>query len=196
MDMAFLEQCAPTVAPQTMAQIIRTESAFRPHAIGYHITKNGKTYLLTNPPKNKTQAVSMAEWLIANGYRFDAGAAQVNSQHFARFGLTPESIFDACTSIGAGGRILSEFYAGAVRRYGEGQGALKAAISAYQTGSYTRGYQTGYVGRVTGYTGAAVSNDVHKGKKTTESAGGTEQAASQNANIRPEHAETAIAWTQ
>ena len=195
MDMAFLEQCAPTVAPQTMASIVRTESAFRPHAIGYHITKDGKAYRLTNPPKNKDEAVSMAKWLLEHGYRFDAGAAQINSQHFERFGMTAETIFDPCTSIGAGGRILTEFYSGAVRRYGAGQEALKAAISAYQTGSYTRGYATGYVGRVTGYAGAPIPQVKAETPRATKKSAATATAAAPTAgHIRPEDAPTAIAW--
>ncbi len=56
MDMAFLEQCAPTVAPQTMASIVRTVSAFRPHAIGYHITKDGKAYRLDEPAEEQRRS--------------------------------------------------------------------------------------------------------------------------------------------
>jgi type IV secretion system protein VirB1 len=152
MDFTTIEQCAPTVAPATMQRIIKVESAFKPHAIGYHITKDGKTYRLTVQPKDKTEAVSWAQWLLDNGYRFDAGAAQVNSNNFKRLGLNAQNIFDACTNIGAGGQILTEFYKGAVRQYGTGQEAIKAAISAYQTGSFTRGYSTGYVQRVSGAT--------------------------------------------
>ena len=61
MDFASIEQCAPTVAPTTMQRIIKVESAFKPHAIGYHITKDGKTYRLTIQPKDKTEAVS---WMV------------------------------------------------------------------------------------------------------------------------------------
>jgi hypothetical protein len=53
MDFTTIEQCAPTVAPTTMQRIIRVESAGKPHAIGYHITKDGKTYRLTLQPKDK-----------------------------------------------------------------------------------------------------------------------------------------------
>ena len=137
----------------------------------------------------------MAKWLLEHGYRFDAGAAQINSQHFERFGMTAETIFDPCTSIGAGGRILTEFYTGAVRRYGAGQEALKAAISAYQTGSYTRGYATGYVGRVTGYAGAPIPQAKAETPRATKKSAATATAAAPTAgHIRPEDAPTAIAW--
>lgn len=174
---AMIEQCAPTVAPTTMQSIVRVESGFKPHAIGYHITKDGKAYRLTVQPKDKAEAVAWAKWLLDNGYRFDAGAAQVNSQNFQRLGLTAENIFDACTNIGAGGKILTEFYQGAVRQYGTGQDALKAAISAYQTGSFTRGYGTGYVQRVTGATGDFSGKVKGKGRASTPEAPMTPQEA-------------------
>ena len=41
-------------------------------------------------------------------------------------------------------------YARAVARFGEGQTALLAAISAYNTGDRQRGFANGYVARVTG----------------------------------------------
>lgn len=145
-----IERCAPTVAPSTMQRIIRVESAGRTHVIGYHITKNGKPFRLTTQPKTQDEAVKWVRWLLDNGYRFDAGPSQVNSQNFARLGLTAENVFDPCANIGAGGKILTEFYRKAVKQYGEGQGALRAAISAYQTGSFTRGWGTGYVQKVTG----------------------------------------------
>lgn len=153
---ALIENCAPTVAPATMQRIISVESAGRPHAIGYHITKDGKSYRLTKQPSTPDEAVKWAKWLLENGYRFDAGAAQVNSKNFQRLGLTAENVFDPCANIGAGGKILTEFYRGAIRDFGAGQDGVRAAISAYQTGSYTRGWGTGYVQRVTGAAGTKV----------------------------------------
>lgn len=183
MDFTTIEQCAPTVAPTTMQRIIKVESAGRPHAIGYHITKDGKTYRLTLQPKDKAEAVSWAQWLIDNGYRFDAGAAQINSNNFKRLGLNAQNIFDACTSVGAGGQILTEFYQNAVRQYGQGQESVKAAISAYQTGSFTRGYSTGYVQRVSGST-SAFSGEV-KGR-------GAE--SNSRATLTPQEAPTSISF--
>lgn len=184
MDLGTIEQCAPTVAPTTMQRIIRVESAFKPHAIGYHITKNGQAFKLTVQPKTKAEAVSWAKWLLENGYRFDAGAAQVNSNNFARLGLTAENIFDACTNIGAGGRILTEFYAGAVKQYGAGQGAVRAAISAYQTGSFTRGYSTGYVQRVSGAIPGPAS----------DFSGGVKGKGAENDSKAPKEAPTSVSF--
>lgn len=149
-DVDMLARCAPMVAPSTMQRVLKVESGFRPHVIGYHITKDGRAYQLSRQPTDKAEATAWARYLLANGYRFDAGIAQVNSSNFTRLGLKAEDLFNACSSIRAGGQILSEFYWSAVRQYGEGQMALLAAISAYQTGSFSAGFQTGYVQRVTG----------------------------------------------
>ena len=147
---SMIEHCAPTVAPATMAQILRVESAFRPYAIGAVITKDGQRFQLAYQPTDKAQAISWVGWLSSHGYRFDAGIAQINSNNFQRLGLTVDSMFDPCASIAAGGKVLTEFHQRAVLRFGMNQTALRAAISAYQTGSFTRGFGTGYVQRVIG----------------------------------------------
>ncbi len=145
----LIQQCAPNVEPTTMLRIIGVESAQRPHAIGYKITRGGVEYRLTKQPVNTAEATSWATWLVNNGYRFDAGIAQVNSSNFATTGLNAVSVFDACKNIEAGGKILGQFYAKAVTKYGQGQTALYAAISAYQSGNFYTGFATGYVQKVT-----------------------------------------------
>ena len=144
----IIETCAPTVAPSTMMQIISVESEHRATAIGYKITRDGKEYRLTKQPQNIGEARSWATWLLKHGYRFDAGIAQINSNNFAYYGLTPANVFDACTNIAVSGKILTTFYLKAVLKYGEGQQALLAAFSAYQSGNFHTGFSTGYVQKV------------------------------------------------
>lgn len=144
---ALLQQCIPEVAPSTMQRIISIESSYHPNVIGYKITKNGKVFTLTKQPQSREEAVSMASWFFNNGYRFDAGIAQVNSQNFERYGLTPETVFDPCTNVQVGGKILTEFYQSAAKKYGDGQKALLAAVSAYNSGNFQTGFSNGYVAR-------------------------------------------------
>ena len=154
MDFAALAQeCAPWVAHQTMAAIVRTESAFRPLAIGI----NGGAKL-TRQPETKAEAVATAKWLIANGYNIDMGLGQINSANLPKIGLTVENAFDPCQNIAAAATILHGNYQSAKRRTGNDQAALHAALSAYNTGSFTRGYANGYVQRV-------VSNATPQGKR-------------------------------
>lgn len=133
-----------------MAAIVRVESGFKPLAINV----NGGNRL-ERQPENKAEAVATARWLIDNGYSIDLGVAQVNSKNIARKGLTVEAAFDPCANLGAAASILEEFYVAARRQFPDEQAALRAAVSAYNTGSFTRGFGNGYVQRVIGSAASA-----------------------------------------
>lgn len=136
----LLATCAPFVAPSTMAAIIRTESSGQPYAIGLKE--------LRYQPGSKEQAVHWASWLQAHGYNFDAGLMQVNVRNWSKYNLTAETVFDPCTNLQVGARILAENYRAASLRYGPGTRALTAALSAYNTGNFSAGFRNGYVQRV------------------------------------------------
>lgn len=141
-------QCAPNVAPSTMMAVIRVESGGNPLALNV----NGKQRL-ARQPASRQEAVAWASWLVGKGYSVDIGLAQVNSAHLARFNASVDQLLDPCTNLSAGARILSENYADAARRYGLGQVALRAAISAYNTGNHRDGFRNGYVGKVVAAAG-------------------------------------------
>ncbi|OYZ85644.1 MAG: hypothetical protein B7Y07_10745 [Halothiobacillus sp. 24-54-40] len=74
MDLPTLyAQCAPNVAPQTLAAIVRVESGGNPWRIGI----NGN-YTLPRQPQNKAEAVREANRLIGLGYNIDLGLMQIN----------------------------------------------------------------------------------------------------------------------
>ena len=81
---------------------------------------------------------------------------QVNSRNLAALGVTIEQVLDPCTNIRIGATILTAEYAEAVHSRGEGQPALKAALSAYNTGDFYRGFANGYVARYYGRDGVPV----------------------------------------
>ena len=137
------QQCAPTVAPQTIAAVVKHESGFRPNAIG--INRAGR---LQRQPRNQEEAVVTAEWLIKNGYNIDMGLGQINSANLRRLGLTVKDVFDPCTNLRAAAQILSENYNLASRSYADPQKRLHVALSYYNTGSPTRGFSNGYVSKV------------------------------------------------
>ena len=139
----LLAECAPRVAPDTMTAIVRVESGGNPLALNV----NGGQRL-ARQPKNKQEALGWSSWLIARGYSIDMGLAQVNSRNLQRLGVTSAQMFEPCDNLKAGARILSENYIGASKRYGAGQDALRAAISAYNTGNYQGGFVNGYVAKV------------------------------------------------
>jgi len=140
---ALSQQCAPGVAPQTMAALIKTESRFKPLAIGI----NGGARLLRQPA-SKVEAVATATWLISRGYNIDLGLGQINSTNLARYGLSVDDAFDPCTNLAASAAILTASYKLARSKGHAEQPALYAALSAYNTGSLYRGFGNGYVQRV------------------------------------------------
>lgn len=146
----MMHACAPNVSPQTIAAIIQVESGGNQFALGVNgpIQKRPR-------PKNAAEAARLARFYIEKGYSVDLGLMQINSRNLRGLGYTVEEILEPCNNLKAGSRILSRGYAGAVKRYGEGQEALRAALSAYNTGNYEHGFKNGYVAKY--YRGKGIS---------------------------------------
>ena len=137
--------CAPNVAPITLQAIIEVESGGNPLALNI----NG---VRLRPPltRDAKEAARLAESYIARGYSVDIGLMQLNSRNLAALGTTVEQVLDPCTNIRAAAAILTANYAEAARTRGDGQSALQAALSAYNTGDFYRGFANGYVARYYG----------------------------------------------
>lgn len=143
-------QCAPNVAPQTVAAIVQTES----HAYPFALNVNGARQPAIQT--NAADAAATARRYIAAGYSVDLGLGQINSRNMRRLGLTWDNVFDPCTNIAALGRILTRNYE-AVIGGREPQTALRVALSIYNTGSFSRGFRNGYVAKVVGNAGVAAA---------------------------------------
>lgn len=141
-------QCAPNIAPQTVAAIVRTESRGNPFALNV----NGGQQ--PPPATNAADAAATARRYISAGYSVDLGLSQINSRNMRWLGLTWETVFDPCTNIAALGRVLSQNYQ-SVKHGREPQTALRLALSLYNTGSTSRGFRNGYVAKVVGNAGVA-----------------------------------------
>ncbi|CAZ15887.1 lytic transglycosylase domain-containing protein (plasmid) [Xanthomonas albilineans] len=141
--LALARQCATDIHPLTMGYLVAAESSNNLLAIGV----NGN-YRLPRQPANHEEAVATIRWLTEHNYNFDVGWGQVNSGNFAFLGVTGESLLDGCTNLRASARVLNDCYKTAVADVGEGQGALQRALSCYNTGSQSRGFRNGYVGRL------------------------------------------------
>lgn len=142
-------QCGSQVSPNTIKEIIRVESSGNPIALNVNGMKVQPVL-----PKTAGEAAELASEWIKRGFTVDLGLTQINSRNLPHLGLTVEQVLDPCTNIRAGAQILSENYTKAVKIFGLGQKALQAALSAYNTGSFVRGFTNGYVTRYYG----AVSN--------------------------------------
>lgn len=133
--LALAQECAPTVAPQTMAAIVQVESSFNPYAIG---VVGGR---LERQPRNQQEAVATAQALHDADWNFSVGAAQVNRYNLPKYNLSYEQAFDPCESLRVGSLILEDCYTRALPTVdGDEQRALQSAFSCYYSGNFTRGF--------------------------------------------------------
>lgn len=139
--LALAQECAPTVAPQTMAAIVNVESGYNPYAIG---VVGGR---LARQPKSREEAVATAKALEANGWNFSVGVAQVNRYNLPKYQISYEQAFDACANLRVGSKILEECYSRAAKGTAEPQAALHAAFSCYYSGNFTRGFRPDAIGQ-------------------------------------------------
>lgn len=128
-------RCAPGVHPRTMRALVSVESSHNPYAIG---VVNGR---LGHQPMTFADALALVHQLDQQGYNFSLGLAQVNRNNLARLGESYETIFDTCRNLHAGAQVLRECFAKAKGPYGDDQTAVRAALSCYYSGSFTRGFR-------------------------------------------------------
>ncbi len=128
-----------------MEKLVRAESGFNRFAIGV----NGATHRSYHP-SSQEEATRIARDLIDKGHSIDMGLGQINSENLEWLGLTVESVFDSCTNLSASEKVLREGYDRARAKGSDPKTALHQALSAYNTGTFTRGFSNGYVARVMG----------------------------------------------
>lgn len=146
----LLARCAPQVNPETMAAIVSAESSGHQFAIAdagpVHLPWSKRKHLVRSLyPGTLADAVRISRELIRNGHTVSLGPAQVNDRNLWRLGISIEEIFEPCKNIAAGASILTEFYLRAEAKFGRNERALRAALSAYNSGDWLRGERDGYV---------------------------------------------------
>ena len=146
--LGLASQCAPGVAPQTVAALVQTESHGRPFALNV----NGASQ--PRAQSNETDAIATARRYVAAGYSVDLGLGQINSRNMRWLGLTWDTVFDPCINIAALGQVLTQNY-NSVKAGRDPQTALRLALSMYNTGSTSRGFRNGYVAKVVSNAGIA-----------------------------------------
>lgn len=122
------QQCAPFVAPTTMAAIVHVESGGNPLAM-WNNTTNQRVL-----PNSLAQAQAYLARAMAAGQQVDVGIAQVDTENFPAYGMNINNVFDACTNLRVGAKILEAAYRQAVAHFGPGQTALFHAFEAYNSG--------------------------------------------------------------
>ena len=136
----LVQQCASEVATEAVVPLVVTESGGDDLAIN-----------VNRGPRVRAGSIAEGAALVrrymAQGYTVDVGLAQINSANFARLGVSVEQAFDPCTNLRLASSLLQEGYGLASRHY-SGLDAISATYSLYNTGTLTRGFRNGYVGRV------------------------------------------------
>jgi len=146
----------PDAPLATLRAIAKVESGYSPLAISINNPDKAASALglaegtvaLTRQPASIQEAVSWAKWLLARRLTVSIGLLQVNVEHLPQLGLSLEQAFEPCTNLRAGWKILNDKYRRAAAVLGKGQLALHVALSSYNSGSLTFGFETGYVERV------------------------------------------------
>ena len=180
--------CAPSVGPVTMSALVAYESGTRPFAIGDNTARRSYS------ASNRAEATQLVIELLHHGHNIDAGYTQINSSNFVAYGLDASNVFDPCTNVATGARILRSAYHAAVRVYGPGQVALVHALSIYNTGAAWSGL--GYARAV-----FATAGRVHLTAAQAHSARGPRRAVAfrphsvGTAPLSPRHAEPIEAQT-
>ncbi|NTB05929.1 lytic transglycosylase domain-containing protein [Agrobacterium tumefaciens] len=150
---SFLARCAPKVHAETLGAIVRTESSGHMFVLSDDgprtLPWSQRRHMLRSfRPDSLQEAADLARELIARGHLVGIGLTQVSSQHLPRLGVSLEQLFDPCTNLAVGGQILQVLYNQALREFPDEQTALRAAISAFNTGNFEGGIKNGYVARV------------------------------------------------
>ena len=142
---AALLACALNVAPVTLEAVISVESGGNPLALNVNRLEGAQPHAST-----PDEAAKLARQYIDAGYSVDIGLMQINSRNLSALGYTVEQALDPCTNIRGGATILTANYVKASQRFAPGQPALQAALSAYNTGTFWRGFENGYVAKYYG----------------------------------------------
>lgn len=139
---AMIEQCAPAIAPVTMAAVVQQESGGNPLTL--HDNTTGKSYR----PGNMTEAAQIARGLIAQGHSVDIGLAQINSRNLPGLGISVDEALDPCRNLQAAQAVLLEGW--------QRSGNLRATLSAYNTGKLRGAVGDAYGSKVFGKAGVTV----------------------------------------
>lgn len=137
---ALAQRCAPEIATEAIVPLVLAESGG--DALQINVNKGPRIRA-----RSVAEGAALARRYIVAGYTVDVGLAQINSANFARLGVSIEGVFEPCNNLRLASVVLQRSYDIATRRYA-GVDALSATYSLYNTGTLTRGFRNGYVGRV------------------------------------------------
>lgn len=149
-------KCLAGVDPVTVLSIIEVESHYQPWALNLNYPQHLARQLgygeglisLSRQPRSKDEAQNWMRWLGRHKLTLSVGLMQVNTVDAGKLGVSGEQLLEPCVNLRTGWKVLVGHYRRAENKYGPGQQALQAAISAYNSGSFKDGFSSGYVRKV------------------------------------------------
>ncbi|MEH5143210.1 lytic transglycosylase domain-containing protein [Enterobacter cloacae] len=167
--LALAIQCAPSVHPDTLTDIARTESGFHPYAIAEIIPlKGGGSRVVSHHPASREAALTLLEEIKAKKHRYSVGMMQITSTNFPGFGVTAEEMLSPCKNLSVAEKIITDCYLRG--------GTLKRALSCYYSGNFETGQRpekpfsnTSYIQRI----GYVVPSTKAERQATSPSSDGT-----------------------
>lgn len=144
---SLFSQCAPNVAPETMAALMATESSGSPYVVANVSDDTSHRF------DTESEAIEFTNKLKDQGKKYSAGLMQIYVDNFNGYNVSNETIFDSCKNIEVGADILRGCYVRASKKEKDPQIALRKAFSCYYSGNFTRGFKeekggSSYVQRV------------------------------------------------
>lgn len=151
-------QCAPSVHPDTISDIAKTESGFHPYAIAEIVPlKGGGSRVVSHMPKSQNDALKIAEEIKARKHRYSVGIMQITNTNFPAFNVTAAQMLDPCKNLSIAEKIITDCY--------KRGGSLIRALSCYYSGNFDTGQRpeksfsnTSYIQRV-GYVVPSTRQD-------------------------------------
>jgi len=148
-DYALIDQCKNKNVPSIIVKaIIQNESLKNPLAI--NVNHKGKS-LISYKPKNKKEAFSLAKKWIDKGFTVDIGLMQFNSANLKKYpNHTIRDMLDPCNNIKVSSTIYYKNFLATNKKESYKKRVLMS-LSAYNTGSFKRGFKNGYVAKYKKY---------------------------------------------
>ena len=156
-EFAHLAQtCVPEASLPTLRALAAVESRYEPNALSINYPQRASrrmgfgigTLQLDRQPHSASEALDWIRQVRLQGITTSVGLLQVNMEDAQRLGISPAELLDPCTNLRIGWHVLCVHYQAAARALGPGQIALRSALSAYNTGSLSRGFANGYVSAI------------------------------------------------
>jgi type IV secretion system protein VirB1 len=149
-------RCAPNAAVDTLGAVALTESALHPYALSLNYPATVAAYnglhnqgvYLTRQPATLPEAIHWTRWFHNRGYTVSIGLMQINSENAAKYGVTVRELFDPCTNVAIGARLLGEIYSTTPHSGQPNLKALMFTFSAYNSATFTTGLKNGYASTV------------------------------------------------